>query len=108
MKFMQKLNSCGAVSPLRVRDQEYTIYSLEALEKSHVAAISRIPYSIKILLENLLRSEDGRTVRHTDIEYVAKWNLTGQAKEINFRPARILLQDFTGVPCVVDLAAMRD
>src|ERR1700736_3593839 len=108
MKLMQKINSSSAATTLRVRDQEYTIYSLEALEKSHVAAISRIPYSIKILLENLLRSEDGRTVRHTDIEYVAKWNTSGAAKEINFRPARILLQDFTGVPCVVDLAAMRD
>src|ERR1700681_2977543 len=105
---MEKLNSFGAANILRVRDQQYQIYSLEALEKAHVAPISRIPYSIKILLENLLRSEDGRTVRHTDIEYVAKWNLSGQAKEINFRPARILLQDFTGVPCVVDLAAMRD
>src|ERR1700681_1295889 len=105
---MEKLNSFGAANILRVRDQQYQIYSLEALEKAHVAPISRIPYSIKILLENLLRSEDGRTVRHTDIEYVAKWNLSGAAKEINFRPARILLQDFTGVPCVVDLAAMRD
>jgi len=105
---MQKINSFSAASTLRLYDQEYTFYSLEALEKSHVAAISRIPYSIKILLENLLRLEDGRTVRHTDIEYVAKWNLSGPAREINFRPARILLQDFTGVPCVVDLAAMRD
>src|SRR6202163_2481727 len=105
---MEKLNSFGAANILRVRDQQYQIYSLEALEKAHVAPISRIPYCIKILLENLLRSEDGRTVRHTDIEYVAKWNLSGAAKEINFRPARILLQDFTGVPCVVDLAAMRD
>lgn len=105
---MQKINSFGAATTFRVRDQAYTIYSLEALEKAHVAVISRIPYSIKILLENLLRCEDGRTVRHTDIEYVAKWNIAGAAQEINFRPARILLQDFTGVPCVVDLAAMRD
>ena len=105
---MEKLNSFGAAKILRVRDQQYQIYSLEALEKAHVAPTSRIPYCIKILLENLLRSEDGRTVRHTDIEYVAKWNTSGPAKEINFRPARILLQDFTGVPCVVDLAAMRD
>ena len=83
---MQKLNSFSAATTLRVRDQAYSICSLEALEKSHVAAISRIPYSIKILLENLLRFEDGRTVRHTDIEYVAKWNTSGPAKEINFRP----------------------
>src|SRR5690348_3064943 len=108
MKLMQKLNSFGAVTTLRVRDQEYTICSLEALEKSHVAAISRIPYSIKILLENLLRFEDGRSVKHTDIEYIAKWIVGAPMREINFRPARVLLQDFTGVPCVVDLAAMRD
>src|SRR5581483_3260370 len=105
---MEKTNSFGAATTLRVRDQAYKIYSLEALEKAHVAAIARIPYCIKVLLENLLRFEDGRTVRHTDIEYVAKWSTSGPAKEINFRPARVLLQDFTGVPCVVDLAAMRD
>src|SRR5579884_3439352 len=105
---MQKLNSFGAATTLKVRDVSYSIYSLEALEKAHAANISRIPYSIKILLENLLRFEDGRTVRHTDIEYVARWNTESPSKEINFRPARILLQDFTGVPCVVDLAAMRD
>ncbi len=105
---MEKKNSFGASACLRVRDREYRIYSLEALEKAHVAAISRIPYSIKILLENLLRFEDARTIRHTDIEYVARWNTKAAAQEINFRPARVLLQDFTGVPCVVDLAAMRD
>ena len=69
--------------------------------------LSRIPYSIKILLENLLRFEDGSTVKRSDIEYVAKWD-TRRLREINFRPARVFLQDFTGVPCVVDLAAMRD
>src|SRR5205823_12119806 len=65
-------------------------------------------YSIKILLENLLRFEDGRTVRRGDIEYVADWKIGAPIKEVSFRPARVLLQDFTGVPCVVDLAAMRD
>src|SRR5205807_2299114 len=70
--------------------------------------VSRIPYSIKILLENLLRFEDGRSVRRSDIEYVAAWKIGAPIKEISFRPARVLLQDFTGVPCVVDLAAMRD
>ena len=70
--------------------------------------ISRIPYSIKVLLENLLRFEDGRTVKPSDIEYVAQWDAAKAAQEIQFRPARILLQDFTGVPCIVDLAAMRD
>ncbi len=72
------------------------------------AKYPEIPYAIKILLENLLRFEDDRTVKASDIEYVAKWDSKAAAQEIQFRPARILLQDFTGVPCVVDLAAMRD
>ena len=72
-----------------------------------MAKTSRIPYSIKILLENLLRSEDGRTVKRRDIEYVAS-GIGGRREGDQFRPARVLLQDFTGVPCVVDLAAMRD
>ncbi|HLK19325.1 MAG TPA: aconitate hydratase AcnA, partial [Bryobacteraceae bacterium] len=105
---MEKPNSFGASSTLNVGGEQYKIYSLESLERAHIANISRIPYSIKILLENLLRFEDGRSVKHTDIEYVAKWTVGGAPREINFRPARILLQDFTGVPCVVDLAAMRD
>src|SRR5216684_3854063 len=105
---MEKKNSFSAASTLRVRDRDYAIYSLEAIEKAHVAGISRIPYCIKVLLENLLRWEDGLTVKHSDIEYVAKWNTSGPAQEINFKPARILLQDFTGVPCVVDLAVMRN
>ena len=105
---MGNLNSFGASSTLRVRDREYQIFRLETLEKQGVGTLSRIPYSIRILLENMLRFEDGRTVRHTDIEYVARWEAAKKAAEINFRPARVLLQDFTGVPCVVDLAAMRD
>ena len=80
---------------------------MEALEKRG-ANIGRIPYSIKILLENLLRTENGATVKASDIEYVAAWKIGAAAQEINFSPARVLLQDFTGVPCVVDLAAMRD
>src|SRR5277367_6494702 len=99
-------NSFGASSALRAGGQEYRIFSLHALER--VGNLARIPYSIKILLENLLRFEDGRTVKTTDIEYLAQWDLGKAAQEIQFRPARILLQDFTGVPCVVDLAAMRD
>ncbi len=102
------MNSFGASATLRVRDREYQIFRLEALEKQGVGTLSRIPYSIRILLENMLRFEDGRTVRHTDIEYVSRWEAAKKAAEINFRPARVLLQDFTGVPCVVDLAAMRD
>src|SRR5271166_540968 len=103
---MDHPDSFAASSALRVGGQEYRIFSLHALER--VANLSRVPYSIRILLENLLRFEDGRTVRSADIEYVAKWAIGAPAQEINFRPARVLLQDFTGVPCVVDLAAMRD
>jgi aconitate hydratase len=105
---MNKLNSFGAASTLTVGGRQYRYYSLESLEKRGAAKISRIPCSIRILLENLLRCEDGRAVRAADIEYVAKWQIGGPVKEINFQPARVLLQDFTGVPCVVDLAAMRD
>jgi len=72
---MDNLNSFGAASTLTVGGRQYKIHSLESLEKAHIANISRIPYSIKILLENLLRFEDGRSVKHTDIEYVAKWVL---------------------------------
>ncbi|MBV9503149.1 MAG: aconitate hydratase AcnA [Acidobacteriaceae bacterium] len=106
---MASTNSFGAAATLRVNNQEFQIFRLDALEKSASGGkLSRIPYSIKILLENLVRFEDGRTVKASDIEYVAKWDSSTAAQEIQFRPARILLQDFTGVPCVVDLAAMRD
>jgi aconitate hydratase len=104
---MPQSNSFGAASTLTVAGSQYKYYALEALEKRG-ADVSRIPYSIKILLENLLRTENGATVKPSDIEYVAAWKIGAQAKEINFSPARVLLQDFTGVPCVVDLAAMRD
>jgi aconitate hydratase len=77
------------------------------LEKAGFAGVNRLPYSIRVLLENLLRHEDGRTVKADDIEFVARWQGHG-TREISFMPARVLLQDFTGVPCVVDLAAMRD
>ena len=105
---MTSQNSFGAAGKLKAGGREYEIFRLAALEKAGVAKLSRIPYSIKILLENLLRFEDGTTVKKSDIEYVAKWDPQAPATEINFRPARVLLQDFTGVPCVVDLAAMRD
>jgi len=104
---MASKNSFGAAASLRVGDQNYTIYRLDALEKLG-CSISRLPYSIKVLLENLLRNEDGVTVTADDIRYVAGWGATGPAQEINLRPARVLMQDFTGVPAVVDLAAMRD
>src|SRR5512143_3747231 len=101
---MTSQNSFGAAGKLRAGGREYEIFRLAALEKAGIAKLSRIPYSIKILLENLLRFEDGITVKKSDIEYVAKWDPKAPATEINFRPARVLLQDFTGVPCVVDLA----
>jgi aconitate hydratase len=104
---MPQLNSFGAASTLTVGGSQYKYYALEALAKRG-ANIARIPYSIKILLENLLRTENGATVKASDIEYVSAWKIGAPAKEINFSPARVLLQDFTGVPCVVDLAAMRD
>jgi len=105
---MTSQNSFGAAGKLKAGGREYEIFRLAALEKAGIAKLSRIPYSIKILLENLLRFEDGTTVKKSDIEYVARWDPKAPATEINFRPARVLLQDFTGVPCVVDLAAMRD
>jgi aconitate hydratase len=104
---MPSVNSFGAAASLSAAGREYRIFRLSALEKAGFR-MSRVPYSIRVLLENLLRSEDGKTVQRGDIEYVAKWDLKAPAAEINFRPARVLLQDFTGVPCVVDLAAMRD
>ncbi|MEO8049227.1 MAG: aconitase family protein, partial [Acidobacteriota bacterium] len=104
---MPSLNSFGAASQLAGGGRTHQIFRLSALEKAGFN-LSRIPYSIKILLENLLRFEDGSTVKRSDIEYVAQWDTAAPAREINFRPARVILQDFTGVPCVVDLAAMRD
>jgi aconitate hydratase len=105
---MASKNSFGAASTLSVGDRVYRYFRLEQLERQGIANVHRIPYCIKVLLENLLRFEDDRTVKRTDIEYIARWDVNGPVQEINFRPARVLLQDFTGVPCVVDLAAMRD
>ncbi len=93
---------------LRVGSSDYRIFRLKVLEEQGIANISRLPFSTKILLENLLRMEDGFKVKPSDVEYVARGVEGGDAKEISFMPARVLLQDFTGVPCVVDLAAMRD
>ena len=102
-------NSFGAASNLRAGDTDYRIFGLRSLEEKGVGNISRLPFTTKILLENLLRQEDGRRVAAADIEYVARGaSGSAAAKEISFMPARVLLQDFTGVPCVVDLAAMRD
>ena len=92
---------------LQVNGRSYRIYSLEALAERH--DISRLPYSLKILLENLLRHEDGVNITREDIAALADWDPeAGSGREIAFTPARVLMQDFTGVPAVVDLAAMRD
>ncbi len=87
---------------------EAIIYSLPRLEELGYTKLSRLPYSIRILLENQVRHHDGYIVREEDVEAVAKWEPTGKRKEIPFMPSRVVLQDFTGVPAVVDLAAMRD
>ncbi|MBZ6075567.1 aconitate hydratase AcnA [Microvirga puerhi] len=103
-------NSFNARQTLKVGDKIYTYYSLAEAEKNGLKGISQLPFSMKVLLENLLRYEDGRTVTKADVEAVAEWlhNRGKAEKEIAYRPARVLMQDFTGVPAVVDLAAMRD
>src|SRR5437660_11533485 len=106
---MPTANSFGSRTSLDAGGRSLQIHSLPLLEAAGFPEIARLPYSMKILLENLLRHEDGRFVKGADIETLAKWDLKGGAqKEISFAPARVLLQDFTGVPAVVDLAAMRD
>ena len=106
---MTTLNSFGTRTEIRSGGQAVQIYSLPALEKAGFAGVARLPYSMKILLENLLRREDNAFVKADDIRAVAQWNAASASQaEISFMPARVLLQDFTGVPCVVDLAAMRD
>jgi aconitate hydratase len=101
-------NSFGAAAKLRVGNTEFDYYRLATLEEKGIGHIGRLPVSTRILLENLLRAEDGRRVSPADIDYVARGVGGPNGKEISFMPARVLLQDFTGVPCVVDLAAMRD
>jgi aconitate hydratase len=103
------LDSFKARRKLAVGNKTYIYFSLKAAEKNGLAGISRLPNSLKILLENLLRHEDGRTVTVDDIKAVAGWlKKRTSDREIAYRPARVLMQDFTGVPAVVDLAAMRD
>jgi aconitate hydratase len=106
---MTSLDSFKCRKKLTVGAKTYHYFSLKAAEKNGLGGISELPFSMKILLENLLRFEDGRTVTKEDIEAVAAWlvNKGATEREIAFRPARVLMQDFTGVPAVVDLAAMR-
>ena len=100
-------NSFDARSDLEVGGRSFEIYRLDALQSKY--DVARLPFSLKVLLENLLRNEDGVSVRKEDIEALASWDHNAEpSKEIAFTPARVVLQDFTGVPCVVDLAAMRD
>src|SRR5471032_926861 len=104
---MPTVNSFGTRTALAVGGRSYQMFSLPFLEKAGFPEIARLPLSMKILLENLLRHEDGRFVKAADVEALAKWDLTsGGQREMSFAPARVLLQDFTGVPAVVDLAAM--
>jgi aconitate hydratase len=106
---MTTRNSFNTRTEIRVGGQAVQIYSLPALEQAGFSGVSRLPYSMKILLENLLRREDDAFVKADDVKALANWNATANLEqEISFMPARVLLQDFTGVPCVVDLAAMRD
>ena len=106
---MSTENSFGTRTSLSVGDTRVAFHSLETLERAGFPRVARLPYSLKILLENLLRREDGRSVTAEDIQALASWDpQAGVTKEVAFMPARVLLQDFTGVPAVVDLAAMRD
>jgi len=105
---MTTSNSFGARAPLKAAGGTFEIFRLDSLERRGLP-VARLPYSLRILLENLLRREDGRTVTPAEIERLARWDPTKTPDdEIAFMPARVLMQDFTGVPAVVDLAALRD
>src|SRR5436190_14255480 len=100
-------NSFDARAKLRAGDRELEIYRLDALQSKF--DVARLPFSLKVLLENLLRNEDGVAVTKEHIEKLARWDASAEpSEEIAFTPARVVMQDFTGVPAVVDLAAMRD
>src|SRR5690349_22754417 len=102
------MDSFHSKSTLEVGGKEYEVYRLAALDEQGVST-QHLPFSLRILLENLLRTEDGRNVKAEDIRALASWNgMTKSQKEIAFTPSRVLMQDFTGVPAVVDLAAIRD
>ncbi len=106
---MSHPNSFGSRATLTVGDRHYAYFRLAALDALPNSTAATLPFSLRVLLENLLRGEDGAFVKKSDVESLAHWNVKAPIdKEIAFRTARVLLQDFTGVPCVVDLAAMRD
>ena len=98
---MTSVNSFGAQTTLSVDSQDYTIYSLDAVD-----GLDKLPYSLKVLAENLLRTEDGANITAEHIKALASWDPDGH--EIQFTPSRVVMQDFTGVPCIVDLATMRE
>ena len=103
------LDTFGTRGEVAAAGRKFRIRSLPALERAGFPRVSKLPVSLRILLENLLRFEDGRVVKRDDIEALASWDPKAKpSRETQFTPARVLLQDFTGVPCVVDLAAMRD
>ena len=103
------VDSFGTRKPLTVGNQSYDIFRLDLLEQAGFKNVSKLPVSLKVLLENLLRQEDNHHVNKGDIEALANWDPKAkQDKEIAFMPARVLMQDFTGVPAIVDLAAMRE
>src|SRR2546429_5785207 len=102
------MDSFRSRSTLKIGSKEYEIFRLDALDKQGIST-EHLPFSLRILLETLLRTKDGRNVKAEDIRALASWNgKTKPEKEIAFTPSRVLMQDFTGVPAVVDLAAMRD
>src|SRR5262245_33509637 len=107
---MASVDSLRTRRELVVGDKTYAYYSLRAAEEAGLSGRARLPISMKALLENLLRHEDGKSVGEDDLRAIAAWldNKGAVEHEISFRPARVLMQDFTGVPAVVDLAAMRD
>jgi aconitate hydratase len=105
----KRMDSFGSKATLDVGGRKLDIYRIDALAKAGISGVDTLPFSLRVLLENLLRNEDGKTVVRKDIEAIASWNEKAKpSTEIAYRPARVLLQDFTGVPVVVDLAAMRD
>jgi aconitate hydratase len=102
------MNTFDSKATLTIGGKTYEVFRLKALEAKGVR-LSRLPYSLRILLENLLRHEDGKSVTAADIEFLANWHPKSEPdREIAYMPARVLMQDFTGVPAIVDLAAMRD
>ena len=102
-------NSFNCIKSLNINDSEYRYFSLPEAEKNGLKGISKLPNSLKILLENLLRFEDGKSIDKSQIESVKNWlNDKKSNTEIAYRPTRVLMQDYTGIPAVADLAAMRD